>query len=71
MLISEIITELTKKVKNCCDVSESANFYTMKGRIVPVNRLDAGKSAAFSVTAETELVNYVKSGDPVVKMCCI
>jgi len=25
----------------------------------------------FSETAETELVNYVKSGDPMVKMCGI
>jgi hypothetical protein len=43
----------------------------MKERIVPVNRQDAGKSATFSVTAETQLVNYVKSGDPMVKMCGI
>jgi hypothetical protein len=41
----------------------------MKGRSVHVNRLDAGKSAALSVTAKTELVNYVKSEDPMVKMC--
>ena len=40
----------------------------MNGRNVPVKRLDTGISAAFSVTAETELVNYVKPGDPVVKM---
>jgi hypothetical protein len=43
LLISEIITEHTKKVKKCCGVSESVNFYTVKGRSVPVNRLVAGK----------------------------
>jgi hypothetical protein len=44
----EPITERTKEVKKCCGVSESANFYTTKWRSVPVNGLDAGKSAAFS-----------------------
>jgi len=69
--MSEIIAERTRKVKKCCGVSESVNFHRMKGRSVPVSRLGAGKSTALCVTAETELVNYVKSGDPMVKMCRI
>ena len=69
LLISEIMTESTRKLTKCCVVSESLNFQRIKGRSVPVSRLGAGKSTAFFVTAETELVNYVKSGDPMVKMC--
>jgi len=70
-LISEIIAERSRKVKKCCGVSESVYFHRTKGGSVPVNRLGAGKSTALCVTAETELVNYVKSGDPKVKMCGI
>lgn len=70
-MITEIVTESTKKLTKFCVVSESLNFQRFKGRSVPVSRLCAGKSTGFSVTAETELVNYVKSGDPMVKMCGI